>query len=196
MQDYLMFMSLTSGQCDFSHSSVQHAFSWSALPDMDTTSPAGKVGLGASASADLVFVLSGEAIEGAHVFASQAVTWPMGPALLRIDEVCFPVGAVAQRHTHSGAGFRHLICGSLQLETVGNTQLMEPGDTWYEPTDTPVKAISRHQVAFTRFVRCMVIPLKYEGKSTFQLVAPADAELPRLQVTHHHLDQAVYVEAG
>lgn len=146
-------------------------------------------------SADLIFVLSGDAISGDHVLAGQRIDWPDGPALLRVDEVCFPVGAVAHRHTHTGAGFRHLVRGLLRLETGDHNQTMGVGDSWFEPLGTSVRAVAMQDAGVTSFVRCMIVPLAFAGKSTCQLVDPADAAMPRLQMTHRHIDHPIQVDA-
>lgn len=191
-----MFMSITKGPQGLREDEILCAFSWTAVPDKGDAHPAGMAYEGATAGADVVFVLSRTALKGGHVLASQPVAWPAGPALVRIDEVCFPVGAVAHRHTHSGAGFRHLVRGSLRIETAGHTQVMSVGDSWFEPTQTPVRAVAQHDHGVTSFVRCMIVPPEFEGKTTFQLANPADADLPRLQVTHRHIDHPIQVEAG
>jgi quercetin dioxygenase-like cupin family protein len=170
--------------------------SWAALPDAVDSSPAGTVRACSDPSADLNFVLSATPVVGSNIIAQQEVTMPDGPALLRIDEVHFPIGAIAHRHTHSGAGFRYLVRGTLRIETATHSQVMTIGDNWFEPSDTPVRAVALQGSGVTSFVRCMILPVAYEGKSTFQLVDPADANLPRLQETHRHIDHAIYVDAG
>ncbi|WP_217643021.1 cupin domain-containing protein [Litoreibacter janthinus] len=188
-------MSIIKGRDDQPGGDIQLAMSWSASGE-DGAHPAGHAQVGLMPDADLVFALSLTPLSGAGVLATNQILGMTGPALLRVDEVCFPVGAVAHRHTHAGTGFRHLVRGSLRVEAVAHTQTMTAGDSWFEPSDTPVRAVSLQSKGVTSFVRCMVVPPEFEGKSTFSLVNPADGDLPRLQMTHRHIDHAIYLDAG
>ena len=187
-----MFMNILQGQ-DLVPGAIS-ALSWTAKPENSDAHPAGTVQIGVAADATLIFALSQSPIEDAVAF--QQVDWPKGPAFLRVDEVCFPVGAVAHRHTHFGAGFRHLVRGALRLEADGHGQTVTAGESWFEAAQSPVRAVALQREGVTSFVRCMVVAPEFEGQSTFVLVDPADAQLPRLQVTHRHLDHPIYVEAG
>ncbi len=163
---------------------------WNAQKDRGYDAPLGigKVGLGA---ADLQFVVTTDALSGPGVLACKPVTIPDGGWALRLDEVAFPVGAVAHRHTHTGSGWRYLVSGALRIEAATSATEMTVGDSWFEPANTPVRAVALQDKGVTRFVRCMVIPQDDIGRSTFHLADPLDAELPRLQVTHRHLDEPV-----
>jgi quercetin dioxygenase-like cupin family protein len=191
-----MFMSIVTGQRALANDAIQCAMSWTALPESGASHPVGHVRVGMASSADLIFTLSSGPLSGASVFATHQVSGFEGPALLRVDEVCFPVGAVAHHHTHTGAGFRYLVRGGLRVEAETHTQIMAEGDSWFEPASTPVRAVALQSAGVTSFVRCMVVPPEFEGKSTFTLVDPADGDLPRLQMTHRHIDHAIYVDAG
>jgi quercetin dioxygenase-like cupin family protein len=191
-----MYMTITSGAHEFGGADTICVLRWTGLANMGDAHPAGQGDVDTARSADLVFVVSKAEIVGPDVYLSQRFTWPDGPALVRLDEVCFPVDAIASRHTHCGSGFRHLVRGGLRIETGTGETDMAVGDSWFEPADTPVRAVSTHTDGVTSFVRCMVIPATHAGKTTFKLVDPADAALPRLQVTHQHLEHAIYVEAG
>jgi quercetin dioxygenase-like cupin family protein len=173
------------------------AVSWVPQVDMGTVHPAGHAAaLDGLPDAGLAFVLSQDPAVGSGVLHGAPSTLPEGPAMLRIDEVCFPVGAIAHRHTHQGAGLRYLIRGSLRIEAADHTQVMNPGDIWFEPSNTPVRAVALQSAGVTSFVRAMVIPASFAGKSTFSLVDTADAALPRLQMTHRHLDLPLQFDAG
>lgn len=153
---------------------------------------------GADPSLALAFVLSEDAaVEGA--LASERISVDF-PCVVRLDEVAFPPGAVAYRHVHAGAGFRHLRWGHLQLEADDHAFEAHPGDTWFEAANSPVRATATEHAHETRFVRCMVIPPDYEGKPTIRILDPDDAALPKRQVTHRHIDQRLacwpHVEAG
>lgn len=191
-----MFMSILTADCIEDQGEIICALSWVADANMGESHPAGHVKNGTKAEAKLIFALSHRALEGAHVLASSAIDWPIGSALFRVDEVCFPVGAIAHHHTHCGTGFRHLVRGSLRIETHDHHQIINRGDSWFEPADTPVRAVALHDIGVTSFVRAMIVPVAYDAQSTFKLVDPADAALPRLQVTHRHIDHPIQVDAG
>jgi quercetin dioxygenase-like cupin family protein len=180
-----MYMSLIRGRATLVGEVALAA--WSPLKDIGTAHPAGQIV--ATATPDtLTFALTKAEIPGGCVLASYPCAVPEGPALLRIDEVCFPVGAIAHRHTHAGVGIRYLVRGSLRVEADDHTETMQVGDSWFEAAASPVRALAQHNAGVTSFLRAMVIPAAYAGKSTFALVNPADADLPRLQVTHRHID--------
>ena len=184
-----MFMSLIKGDVG---EGAGAAVSWSPRANMGDVHPAGEVAVGG----ELTFVLTRAPMDGVGVLACDGIDLPKGDALLRVDEVCFPIGAVAHRHTHAGSGIRHLVRGSLRIEAEGHTQIMNAGDCWFEPAGSPVRAVALQDRGVTSFLRAMVIPAAYAGKSTFALADPSDAELPRLQVTHRHIDLPFQVDAG
>lgn len=190
-----MYMSISTGADIGEDHALISAISWTKIAQ-GNAHPLGRAEVGTTASADLIFTLSAQEMRGGDVIASHVVEASAGPAFLRVDEVCFPVGAIAHRHTHAGSGYRHLVSGRLRIEAAGHAQDMEHGDSWFEPAQAPVRAVALQTTGVTRFVRCMVVPPEYEGKSTFILADAADADLPRLQLTHRHIDQAIYVEAG
>jgi quercetin dioxygenase-like cupin family protein len=190
-----MFISLIRGKPP----TADHiaAASWVPHQPMTDLHPAGTASLSIDVAPDaLHFVVSHDVLVGDAVVASHACDQPTGPALLRIDEVCFPVGAVAHRHTHAGAGIRYLVRGALRIEADDNTQTMQVGDAWFEAVQSPVRAVALQDQGVTSCVRAMIIPAAYAGKSTFQLCDPADADLPRLQTTHRHIDVPLQVDAG
>lgn len=168
---------------------------WQAGPLVDAYTPLGKVKLG-SLGGDLRFVVSHDRLEGDDVLGGMSVHAPGHSWALRVDEVAFPVGAIAHCHTHSGSGWRYLVSGRLRIETATAANIMTEGDSWFEPAGTPVRAVALQDSGVTRFVRCMVIPLADVGRTTFKLVNPRDVDLPRLQITHRHLDHIVQDDAG
>lgn len=163
-----------------------HAF-WRADPPCDVDHPAGAAEMG-QGPADIYFAIAETPAEPRDGLSCEDITLPPSGWALRIDEVAFPVGAVAYRHTHAGRGWRFLVSGALRIETDHGQQTMAAGMSWFEPENSPVRAVALQASGVTRFVRCMVIPSAFLGHSTFQLCDPADAQLPRLQVTHRHFD--------
>lgn len=189
-----MYMSVVNG----SFTQVGHSIAsaqWGEARDNGAQAPLGIATLGQVAG-DLSFLVTSKALFGKGVLGCEAVCLPPDGWALRLDEVAFPVGAIAHRHTHSGSGWRHLVSGSLRIEAEHDTSVMNAGDSWFEPANSPVRAVALQDVGVTRFVRCMVIPLADVGRSTFQLCAPDDADLPRLQMTHRHFDHVVQLDAG
>lgn len=171
------------------------AASWHALDDKGAAAALGAAAIGTT-SGDLHFSVRSEAIGSIDALGCNPVVLPAKEWALRVDEVAFPVGAVAHRHTHSGSGWRHLLSGALRIETDHDVQVMEAGMSWFEPSHSPVRAVALQTTGVTRFVRCMVIPHAFVGRSTFLLCNPNDAELPRLQMTHRHFDHIYQADAG
>jgi len=193
-----MFISVINGAAQMPGADVTlAAMAWRPHAQIGEHHPAGKVIAAHDLTGrDLVFVLSRTALSGPGVMICRACDAARNPAIFRIDEVCFPVGAIAHRHSHAGAGIRHLIRGALRVETAGEDTIIATGESWYEPAGTPVRAVALHSRGVTSFVRAMVIPAAYEGKSTFALADAADAKLPRLQTTHRHIDLPLQRDAG
>lgn len=189
-----MFMCVVNSDCREVDDAIIAAH-WSRAGDRGHEAPLGVGALGQSGG-EVAFLMTPKALSGEGVLGSEPVELPSDGWALRVDEVAFPVGAVAHRHTHTGSGWRHLVSGSLRIEAEHETTVMEAGDSWYEPAQSPVRAVALHDVGVTRFVRCMVIPLADVGRSTFQLQSVEDAELPRLQLTHRHFDHVVQDDAG
>lgn len=108
------------------------------------------------------------------------LTLGTGPVFMRLDQVTFPANACAYRHVHPGPGIRYLTCGALEIKSDSHTEMMKPGQAWFEDTNSPVKATSQEQET-TAFVRAMVLPLEYEGMKTIKLLNPEDFNKPALQ---------------
>lgn len=187
-----MFMTLFSGSAETPDDAVCIA-QWTRA---DGHAPSGKVTISDTVGGDVSFVLTSTAQTGKQLLGCFPLQLETGDALFRIDEVTFPVGAVAHRHTHAGPGVRHLVLGALRLEADGHEHMVREGDTWFEAAHSPVRAVSLNETGVSAFVRCMVIPAAFAGKSTFALCDPADSELPRLQTTHRYIDHKIYVDAG
>ena len=110
--------------------------------------------------------------------------------LLRCDQVDFPPGGIAYLHTHAGPGIRMLISGSLRVETEGESHEYSPGDCWFEPGPIPVFAqASRDRGAM--FVRVMVLPIDYKGRSSISYQREEDRQKPKRQRYSIYVDQEV-----
>lgn len=121
---------------------------------------------------------------------------PDGPVLMRLDQVTFPTGAVAYRHVHSGAGIRYLDQGHLTLQADDHSFEAHVGDSWFEPANTPVRATADSDVAQSRFVRFMALPVDFAGKPTINILDAEDAKRPKLQTTHRFFERIVHLDAG
>jgi len=122
------------------------------------------------------------------MFMSVFKTAPRGGDAVAVWRDTGSASADVAGGTHAGSGWRHLVSGRLRIETDHGAQIIETGMSWFEPANSPVRAVALQTSGVTRFVRCMVIPQSFVGLSTFQLCNPKDAELERLQLTHRHFD--------
>ncbi len=125
------------------------------------------------------------------LLACEAVQIDHSGALIRLDQVSFPPGAIAYRHIHPGPGFRYLADGALQIISDHHEEAATPGHIWFEPANSPVRAEASPDHNLTRFLRLMLLPVECEGKPTINILDPADREKPRLQTTHRFFDQRV-----
>jgi hypothetical protein len=189
-----MFMSVVDTDFARDVAPVAAAY-WCAGRDNGAAAPLG-VGKVNALGGDLGFLVTAQPLTGDGVLECTSIDLPADGWALRLDEVAFPVGAIAHRHIHSGAGWRHLVSGELRIVADHNTTVMTVGDCWFEPAYAPVRAVALQASGLTRFVRCRASPLADVGRSTFQLQDPKDTELPRLQMTHRHFDHPVQVDAG
>ena len=107
---------------------------------------------------------------------------PFADWVVRCDRVDFPLGGIAQRHTHPGPGIRCLLEGELEIETEGRSSFYGPGGAWFESGPEPVVArASAHSP--TSFVRVLVLPAEWAGKRTIRYVEQVDDTAPRQKAT-------------
>jgi hypothetical protein len=121
-------------------------------------------------------------------------TLPAGELLLRGDSVAFPPGGCAYPHRHQGPGIRCLIEGGIRIDTAGRSTCYGPGGAWYESGPEPVFAQAAQRPS--RFIRVMILPRALLGKSSLQLVDPADAAKPRAQQYQIFADAPIARPAG
>jgi hypothetical protein len=110
--------------------------------------------------------------------------------LMRLDRVSFPLGGEALTHTHAAAGVRCQLEGNLLLESLGHRYRVWPGDPWVEhgPDSVYAKA-SEHQLS--SFVRVMIVPEQYKGRSTITYVKAEDQEKPKSQNYKRYLEEPI-----
>lgn len=162
------------------------ACQWRSNGLRPVSDPMGDGAMGAGG--DLSFVVTQEAVPSA--LCSAPITLPDGPAVLRMDEVAFPEGAIAYRHIHPGPGIRTLVDGHLRLISDHETFEVRAGDSWFEDANSPVRA-ENLCLGISRFVRMMILPMALHGKPSIQILDAGDQRQPRLQVTHRHIDHIV-----
>ena len=126
--------------------------------------------------------------------AARLETLPAGELLWRGDSVAFPPGGCAYRHRHQGPGIRCLIEGGIRIDTAGRSTSYGPGGAWYESGPEPVFAQASERPS--RFIRVMILPRALLGKSSLQLVDPADATKPRAQQYQIFVDVPIARPAG
>jgi len=106
-------------------------------------------------------------------------TLPKGPLLLRGDSVAFPAGGCAYLHRHQGPGIRCLFEGGIRIDTHGRSTSYGPGCAWYETGPDGVFAQATDRP--TRFIRVMVLPVAYMGKSSAEYLNEEDKAKPKVQ---------------
>jgi hypothetical protein len=110
--------------------------------------------------------------------------------LMRLDRVSFPLGGEALTHTHVAAGVRCQLEGNLLLESVGHRYRVWPGDPWVElGPDTVYAKASERQLS--SFVRVMIVPDQYKGRSTITYVKPEDQDKPKSQTYKRYLEEPI-----
>ncbi len=111
----------------------------------------------------------------AEIDLDPSVAWVM-----RCDRVDFPPGGIAYLHTHPGPGIRLLLAGEIRIDSLGESQVYDALEAWFERGPDPVFAAAS-KVEETSFVRVMLLPREWEGKRTIRYVNPEDAEKPKTQ---------------
>jgi hypothetical protein len=106
-------------------------------------------------------------------------TLPKGDLLLRGDSVAFPPGGCAYKHRHQGPGIRCLLEGGIRIDTHGRSTSYGPGGAWYETGPDAVFAQGADRP--TRFIRVMILPLTYLGKSSVEYLNEEDKAKPKSQ---------------
>jgi len=135
----------------------------------------------------------GQAVRSREKLAAP-LTLPPGELLLRCDSVAFPPGGFAYLHTHEGPGIRCLIEGGIRIDTNGHSTSYGPGSAWFESGPEPVFAQAAGDRP-SRFIRVMIIPRAFMGKSTLRLVNKEDEGKPRAQQYKMYVDAPLNVDS-
>jgi hypothetical protein len=110
--------------------------------------------------------------------------------LIRCDRVEFPPGGVAYTHTHQGPGIRCLERGRIRIETAGTSHDYAPGEAWFESGPDPVFAAGS-ATETTAFIRVMILPRDYLGRSSIRYLKPEDQDKPKRQSYRIAIDAAI-----
>ena len=116
-------------------------------------------------------------------------TVPRGALLLRGDSVAFPPGGCAYLHRHQGPGIRCLIEGGICIDTHGRSTSYGPGSAWYETGPDGVFAQAADRP--TRFIRVMILPRAYLGKSSVEYLNEEDKAKPKSQSYKIYVDMPI-----
>lgn len=112
--------------------------------------------------------------------------------LMRCDRVDFPLGGIAYTHTHSGPGIRCLLRGEIRVQVQHRDVLAGAGESWFERGPDPVLA-QASETELTSFVRSMILPRSFKGRSSIQYTRPEDADKPKLQKYTCFVDEFVEI---
>ena len=122
-------------------------------------------------------------------------TVPKGALLLRGDSVAFPPGGCAYLHRHQGPGIRCLLEGGIRIDTHidnhGHSTSYGPGCAWYESGPDGVFAQAADRP--TRFIRVMILPVAYVGKSSAEYLNEEDKAKPKSQAYKIYADMPLTV---
>lgn len=131
------------------------------------------------ASSEARGAATGKGVTSREKLSAPLETLPKGPLLLRGDSVAFPPGGCAYLHRHQGPGIRCLVEGGIRIDTHGRSTSYGAGGAWYETGPDAVFAQAADRP--TRFVRVMILPLPYLGKSSVEYLNEEDKAKPKSQ---------------
>jgi hypothetical protein len=130
-------------------------------------------------AADDAGAIPGRGVVSRLKLAARLETIPKGALLLRGDSVAFPPSGCAFLHRHQGPGIRCLTEGGIRIDTHGRSTSYGPGGAWYETGPDGVFAQAADRP--TRFVRVMILPQTYLGKSSVEYLREEDKAKPKSQ---------------
>jgi hypothetical protein len=136
----------------------------------------------------------GPGVDCREKLAARLETVPKGALLLRGDSVAFPAGGCAFLHRHQGPGIRCVLEGGIRIDTHGRSASYGPGGAWYESGPDAVFAQAADRP--TRFIRVMILPRAYLGKSSIEYVNETDKTRPKSQAYKIYVDMPLTMQAG
>jgi hypothetical protein len=122
---------------------------------------------------------AGSGVVSREKLSAELTTMPKGAVLLRGDSVAFPPGGCAYLHRHQGPGIRCLLEGGIRIDTHGRSTSYGPGGAWFESGPDAVFAQAADRP--TRFIRVMILPTSYLGKSSVEYLNEEDKAKPKSQ---------------
>ena len=134
-------------------------------------------------------ISTGPGIASREKLSARLETLPKGALILRGDSVAFPAGGCAYLHRHQGPGIRCLIEGGIRIDTYGRSTSYGPGGAWYESGPDAVFAQAADRPS--RFLRVMILPLAYLGKSSVQYLNEEDKTKPKTQQYKIYVDMPI-----
>ena len=134
---------------------------------------------------------TGRGVRSREKLAARLETVPQGALLLRGDSVAFPPGGCAYLHRHQGPGIRCVIEGGIRIDTHGRSTSYGPGGAWYETGPDGVFAQGADRP--TRFIRVMILPRAYLGKSSIEYLNEADKTKPKSQSYKIYVDMPLII---
>jgi hypothetical protein len=140
-------------------------------------------------SGDRTTATTGAGVTTRETLSARLDTLPQGDLLLRGDSVAFPPGGCAYLHRHQGPGIRCLVEGGIRIDTRGGSASHGPGDAWYESGPDPVFAQCADRP--TRFVRVMLLPRSYIGRSSLEYLNEEDKAKPKTQTYKIYADMPI-----
>jgi hypothetical protein len=139
---------------------------------------------------DVKSAVGGSTVVSDEKLSARLDTLPKGGLLLRGDSVAFPPGGCAYLHRHQGPGIRCLIEGGIRIDTRGHSTCYGPGGAWFESGPEPVFAQAAADRP-SRFVRVMILPASYLGKSSVEYLKEEDKAKPKSQTYKIYLDMPI-----
>jgi len=131
----------------------------------------------------------GTGVSSREKLSARLETLPKGASLLRGDSVAFPPGGCAYLHRHQGPGIRCLIEGGIRIDAGGRSISYGPGGAWFESGPEPVFAQAADRP--TRFIRVMLLPPAYLGKSSVEYLREEDKPKPKTQTYKIYADMPI-----
>jgi len=136
---------------------------------------------------------AGRGVVSREKLTARLETAPQGALILRGDSVAFPPGGCAYLHRHQGPGIRCVIEGSIRIDTHGRSTSYGPGGAWYETGPDGVFAQAADRP--TRFIRVMILPRAYLGKSSIEYLNEDDKAKPKSQTYKLYVDMPLTLAA-
>ena len=108
--------------------------------------------------------------------------------LIRCDTVSFPPSGCAFTHTHAGPGIRAVLEGGIRIDGEAESNEYKAGDAWFENGIEPVFAQAQGR-SVSSFIRVMILPRKFIGKTSITYVNEEDLEKPKTQIYKGYIDE-------